>query len=141
MQSPSPCAPDLAPIPRLLTQELVMACIDVFFANMYPSCPILHRGTPEEQARFANRDLDTYCLLTSLCAFMMLQPEMPVAGDLTGQDGFLGTNVMSGTMLMEETIQCKKGYDHLESPTLASLATFCLDVTLDWIFIPRRGSI
>ena len=114
MQSPPPCAPELAPTPGLLTQELLVACIDFFFANMYFSCPILHRRKLEEQARFANRDLDTYCLLASLCAFMMLQPGMPVRGNLMGQDGLLGTNVMSGMMLTEETIQCRKGYDHLE---------------------------
>ena len=61
-----------------------------------------------------------------------------------GQDGLLGTNVMSGMMLTEETIQCRKGYDHLESPTLASLVTsyflfgcyFGLDIhTKAWFYL------
>ena len=123
LQSPPLCAPSLAPTPGLLTPELIAACIDFFFVNMYPSCPILHRGKLEAQARFADRDLDTYCLLTSLCAFMMIQPGMPVPGDPMGLDSMPGANVMSGTMLMEETIRCRKGYDHLEAPTLGSLAT------------------
>jgi hypothetical protein len=123
LSSPPPCAPSLAPTPGLLTQELVAACVDFFFANMYPTLPILHRGKLEAQARFADRDLDTYCLLTSLCAFMMIQPGMPVPGDPLGLDSMPGANVMSGTMLMEETIRCRKGYDHLEAPTLGSLTT------------------
>ncbi|KFY73980.1 hypothetical protein V499_05963 [Pseudogymnoascus sp. VKM F-103] len=122
--SPPPlCAPTLAPTPGLLTNEIIAQCIDFFFVNMYPTIPILHRGKLEAQARFADRDTDTYCLLTSLCAFMLIQPGMPVPGDPMGLDSMPGANLMSGTMLMEETIRVRKGYDHLESPTLGSLAT------------------
>ncbi|OBT61751.1 hypothetical protein VE03_09109 [Pseudogymnoascus sp. 23342-1-I1] len=120
---PPQCAPSLAPTPGLLTNEIVAQCIDFFFVNMYPTIPILHRGKLEAQARFADRDTDTYCLLTSLCAFMLIQPGMPVPGDPMGLDSMPGANLMSGTMLMEETIRVRKGYDHLESPTLGSLAT------------------
>ncbi|OBT74583.1 hypothetical protein VF21_07520 [Pseudogymnoascus sp. 05NY08] len=120
---PPLCAPTLAPTPGLLTSEIVAQCIDFFFVNMYPTIPILHRGKLEAQARFADRDTDTYCLLTSLCAFMLIQPGMPVPGDPMGLDSMPGANLMSGTMLMEETIRVRKGYDHLESPTLGSLAT------------------
>ncbi|KFX89540.1 hypothetical protein V490_06953 [Pseudogymnoascus sp. VKM F-3557] len=54
---------------------------------------------------------------------MLIQPGMPVPGDPMGLDSMPGANLMSGTMLMEETIRVRKGYDHLESPTLGSLAT------------------
>jgi hypothetical protein len=118
-----PCSPSLAPTPGLLTNEIVKECIDFFFANMYPTLPILHRQRLEQQARFADRDIDTYCLLTSLCAFMMIQPGMAIPGDPLGLDSMPGANLVSGTMLMEETLRVRKGYDHLESPTLGSLVT------------------
>jgi hypothetical protein len=117
------CAPSLAPTPGLLTNDMVRECIEFFFANMYPTLPILHRGRLEQQARFADQDTDTYCLLSSLCAFMMIQPGMPTISDPLGLESQLGANLRMGTLLMEETLRVRKGYDHLESPTLGSLAT------------------
>ena len=132
---PPMCAPTLAPTPGLLTNEIVAQCIDFFFVNMYPTIPVLNRGRLEAHSRFMDRDADTYCLLSSLCAFMLIQPGMPVQGDPMGVDSMPGANLMSGTMLMEETIRVRKGYDYLESPTLASLATsyflFCCYFGLD----------
>ncbi|KAH8815955.1 hypothetical protein F5884DRAFT_203560 [Xylogone sp. PMI_703] len=118
-----PCSPTLAPSPGLLTQEMIKECIEFFFANMYPTLPILHRGRLEQQAVYAEQNIDTYCLLTSLCAFMMIQPGMGIPGDPLGLDALPGANLVSGTMLMEETLRVRKGYDHLESPTLNSLVT------------------
>ena len=118
-----PCAPSLAPTPGLLTNEIIRDCIEFFFAHMYPTMPILHKGRLEQQARFADQDIDIYCLLTSLCAFMMIQPGMPIPGDPLGLDSMPGANLVSGTLLMEETLRVRKGYDHLEKPTLNSLVT------------------
>ncbi len=123
LQSPT-LAPTLAPTPGLLTPEVVKDCIDFFFNNMYPTMPILHRGRLEQQARFVDRDIETYCLMTSLCAFMMIQPGMAIpGGDAMGLDAMPGANLVSGTMLMEETLRVRKGYDHLETPSINSLAT------------------
>lgn len=122
LRSP-PCSPTLAPTPGLLTSEIIHECIDFFFANMYPTMPILHRARLEQQARFADQDIDTYCLLTSLCAFMMIQPGMGIPGDPLGLDSMPGANIVSGNLLLEETLRVRKGYDHLESPSLGSLAT------------------
>jgi hypothetical protein len=121
-QSP-PCAPSLAPTPGLLTNDTIKACIDFFFTNMYPTLPILHRGRLEQQARFVEQDIDVYCLLTSLCAFMMIQPGMPIPGDPLPLDIQPGANLVSGTLLMEETLRVRKAYDYLETPTLNSLVT------------------
>jgi hypothetical protein len=118
-----PCAPSLAPTPGLLTNEIIRECIEFFFANMYPTLPILHKQRLEQQARFVDQDIDIYCLLTSLCAFMMIQPGMPIPGDPFGLDSMPGANLVSGTLLMEETLRVRKGYDHLEKPTLNSLVT------------------
>lgn len=54
---------------------------------------------------------------------MMIQPGMPIPGDPLGLDSMPGANLVSGTLLMEETLRVRKGYDHLEAPTLNSLVT------------------
>lgn len=102
---------------------MVKECIEFFFANMYPTLPILHRGRLEQQAVYADQNVDTYCLLTSLCAFMMIQPGMGIPGDPLGLDSLPGANIVSGNLLMEETLRVRKSYDHLETPTLNSLVT------------------
>lgn len=122
IQNP-PCPPSLAPTPGLLTSEMIHECIEFFFNNMYPTVPILHRQRLEQQARYVDRDIDSYCLLSSLCAFMMIQPGMPVPGDPLGLDSMPGANMLTGTMLMDETLRVRKCYDHLETPTLGSLCT------------------
>lgn len=118
-----PCSPTLSPTPGLLTNEMIKDCIEFFFANMYPTLPILHRGRLEQQAMYADQNVDTYCLLTSLCAFMMIQPGMGIPGDPLGLDSLPGANLISGNLLMQETLRVRKSYDHLETPTLNSLVT------------------
>lgn len=118
-----PCSPTLTPTPGLLTNDMIKECIEFFFANMYPTLPILHRGRLEQQAMYADQNVDTYCLLTSLCAFMMIQPGMGIPGDPLGLDSLPGANLVSGNLLMEETLRVRKSYDYLETPTMNSLAT------------------
>lgn len=119
-----PSSPTLAPTPGLLTCEMVSECLDFFFSHMYSTMPILHRQRLEQQAMYMDQNLDTYCLLSSLCAFMMLQPGMAMpCGDPYGLDSMPGANIVSGTLLLEETLRVRKGYDYLDSPTLNSLCT------------------
>ncbi|KAH8652204.1 hypothetical protein BX600DRAFT_386501, partial [Xylariales sp. PMI_506] len=117
-----PCAPTLTPNPGLLAPELVKESIEFFFANMYSIMPILNRQRLEQQALYMEQSLDTYCMLTSMCAFMLLQPGMQVPGN----DPLFehpGASIASCQLLMEEAIRVRKGYDYTESPSLNSLCT------------------
>lgn len=116
--------PSLAPTPGLLTPEMVKECIEFYFTNMYSTIPILQRQRLEQQALYMDQSLDTYCLLTSLCAFMMLQPGMAIPGsDPFSLDAMPGASIASGTLLMEETIRVRKGYEYFDSPSLNALST------------------
>lgn len=119
-----PSSPSLAPTPGLLPAETVKECIEFYFANMYPTMPILHRQRLEQQTNFMEHTMDTYCLLTSLCAFMMLQPGMTLPGtDPYSLDTMPGANIVSATVLLEETLRVRKSFDYLESSTLNTLCT------------------
>ncbi|KAL1898280.1 hypothetical protein Sste5346_003688 [Sporothrix stenoceras] len=108
----------------LLTNEMVKACIDFFFAHMYPTMPILNRQRVEQDAMSLDTTLDTYCLLCSLCAFMMLQPGMPMpAADPYGPESIPGASIITATLLLEETLRVRKGYDYMQAPTLYTIAT------------------
>lgn len=116
--------PNLLPSPGLLTREMVRDSIDFFFTHMYPQMPILQRQRLEQQALYADQSLDTYCLLTSLCAFMMFQPGMPCPPTMgAGDDMFESNSIVMGTLLLEETLRVRKGYDYMDSPSLNTLCT------------------
>ncbi|KAI1860477.1 hypothetical protein JX265_009876 [Neoarthrinium moseri] len=117
-----PCAPTLAPNAGLLAPELVKETIDFFFANMYPMMPILNRQRLEQQALYMDQSLDTYCLVSAMSAFMLLQPGFVMPG---GDPLFEhpGAGITSCHLLMEEAIRVRKGYEYTESPTLNGLCT------------------
>lgn len=121
---PPPSNPSLAPVPGLLTSDLVRESLDFFFANMYQQIPIINRQRLEQQIVYLDQSPDTYCLLTSLSAFMMLQPGMGIpGGDPYGLDSMPGANILSCTVLLEETIRVRKGFDYIEPPTFNSLCS------------------
>ncbi|KAI1339073.1 hypothetical protein F5Y15DRAFT_384722 [Xylariaceae sp. FL0016] len=119
-----PCGvASLAPTPGLLASEMIKESIDFFFANMYPIMPILNRQRLEQQAMFMDQNLDTYCLVTSMSAFMMFQPGIGLPGADPLLEHMPGANIVSGTLLMEEAIRVRKGFEYLDNPTLNSLCT------------------
>lgn len=123
MAGPPP-NPSLAPTPGLLTGELVRESLDFFFAHMYPQIPILSRQRLEQQAVYLDQSPDTYCLLTSICAFMMLQPGMAIpGGDPFGLDSMPGANIVSSNVLVEETMRVRKGFDYIEPPSFNTICT------------------
>ncbi|CAK7223214.1 hypothetical protein SBRCBS47491_005132 [Sporothrix bragantina] len=124
MNNGAPAVAAFAPTQGLLTNDMVKNCIEFFFTNMYPSMPILNRQRLEQDAMSLDTTLDTYCLLSSLCAFMMLQPGMPMpASDPYGPDNIPGASIITATLLLEETLRVRKGYDYMLNPTLYTLAT------------------
>ncbi|KAF5137327.1 Maltose fermentation regulatory protein MAL13 [Metarhizium anisopliae] len=119
-----PTTSGLAPTPGLLTSELVKECAQFFFDNLYPQAPILDRRQIEQQVLYMEQNRDAYCLMTSLCAFIMLQPGMSMpAGDPYSLDMVPGANIVSSQLLLEECLRVRKGYEYLDSITLNSLAT------------------
>ncbi|KAI1101238.1 fungal-specific transcription factor domain-containing protein [Jackrogersella minutella] len=148
--SSPPCSPTLSPTPGLLASEMAKECIEFFFANMYPIMPILHRQRLEQQSMYLDQSLDTYCLITSLCAWMMFQPGMNVPGADPLLEHLPGANIASGMVLIEETIRVRKGYEYQETPTLNSLCTsyflFCSHYALEmhdkaWFYLREATTL
>ncbi|KFA53371.1 hypothetical protein S40293_09394 [Stachybotrys chartarum IBT 40293] len=119
-----PPAQGLAPNLGLLTTKIVKECIQFFFDNLYPRAPILDMRVVKQQLLYMEQDRDSYCLMTSLCAFVMLQPgtAMP-PGDPYNLDMAPGANIVSSQLLVEETLRVRKGHKYLDAITLNVLAT------------------
>jgi hypothetical protein len=122
--------------PGLLSMEMITSCVDYFFANLYPTQPILHRQKVGETIGMMETSIEAYCLTVSLCAYMMIQPNMTLS-----PTAFEGLDIPSqstsqlGTTLLHEAVRVRKGYNYVENPSIWSVITsfflfgsyFCLD--------------
>lgn len=120
----APPASNLAPTPGMLTSELVKECSQFFFDHMNAQAPILDRRQVEQQILYMEQNRDAYCLMASMCAFVMLQPGMTIpSSDPYNLDVIPGANIVSCQLLLEEALRVRKGYEYLEQITINSLAT------------------
>jgi hypothetical protein len=111
-----PMSPTFIRTPGLLTQQMIDGCVNFFFTHMHPTMPILHRGRVLQLAQEIDQSSEAYCLITSLCAFMMIQPGLP--GSLrTSAEAVVIGNSTSGKALLEETLRIRKSYNYTESPS------------------------
>lgn len=131
-----PHSPGLHRGSGLLSMEMITTCVDYFFANMYPTQPILHRQKVGETIGQMDTNVEAYCLVVSLCAYMMIQPNMVLP-----HDAFLNTDVQPttslhmGHILLQECVRIRRAYNYVDNPTVWSVITsfflfgsyFCLD--------------
>ncbi|MCJ1376176.1 hypothetical protein MMC20_007416 [Loxospora ochrophaea] len=68
--------------------------------------------------------IESYCLVSSLCAFMMIQPGIkPYTNPDVQGEPLATSNTTHGVLLLEETLRVRKAYDYLETPTIATVIT------------------
>jgi len=116
--------PALSPSPGLLSPEFVKECVNFYFDNLYTQIPILNREQIEQYMLYMEQNRDAYCLLTSLCAFMMLQPGMNMpANDPYNLDMNAGAPIVSSQVLLEEVLRVRKGSEYAEAPNFNAVAT------------------
>ncbi|KAM0558332.1 hypothetical protein ACHAPJ_005026 [Fusarium lateritium] len=121
---PTTVTPALNPTPGLVSGELIKMAINFYFDNLYAQLPILDRAQTERHCQFMDQSRDSYCLITSLCAFMMLQPGMTMPPvDSYNIEGQMGANIVSSQLLLEECLRVRKGADFYDSINLNVLAT------------------
>ena len=64
-------SPSYARGTALLSPEMIAICSDYFFANLYPTQPILHERKLSEAVSLMYTDTEAYCLVTALCAYVI----------------------------------------------------------------------
>ncbi|KAK5111124.1 hypothetical protein LTR62_005323 [Meristemomyces frigidus] len=125
-------------LPRngLVSFDMITTCVDYYFANLYPTQPILHRIRVGETVGQMNNNVEAYCLVMSLCAYMMIQPNLVLPpGAFEGLEVMPQSTLSLGITLLQETARVRKAYDYVEAPTVWTVITsffmfgsnFCLD--------------
>ncbi|KAG8624199.1 hypothetical protein KVT40_009175 [Elsinoe batatas] len=121
--------------PDLLTPQLINSCVDYFFLHIYPSQPILHRQKLAETIAQIDTSIEAYCMVSSLCALMLIQPNMVLPIAAGAVPGAEVSTLSTGHMLLHETLRVRRGHDYIEDPSVLSVMTsfflfasyFCID--------------
>lgn len=136
---------DLIHDSSLLPNELVSVCVEYFFANLYPTQPILHRRQIAEAMAQMETNADAYCLLASLCGYMLIQPNLKIPSRLAATHA-----VPTGNVLIQETLRVRRNLNYIEAPTVWSVITsfflfgsyFCLDKhNTAWFFLREATTL
>ncbi|MCJ1272426.1 hypothetical protein MMC21_000212 [Puttea exsequens] len=86
--------------------------------------PILYREQVQQTTADISHSSESYCLITSLCAFMLIQPGIVLkTSHALGEQADSVTNPKMGTVLMEECTRVRKSYDYVENPTVNTVIT------------------
>ncbi|WPG98006.1 Hypothetical protein R9X50_00079000 [Acrodontium crateriforme] len=131
-----PTSPAYLKRPGILSIEMITTCVDYFFTNIYPTQPILHRQKVGETIGMMDTNLEAYCLVVSLCGYMMIQPNMSLnPAAFEGLEIPVQSSLQLGHVLLKEALRVRKGVSYVESPSVWSVITsffffgsyFCLD--------------
>jgi hypothetical protein len=151
----SPLSPTQGRTPGLLSQQTIDACLSFFFEHLYPTMPIMNRDT-FSQLIYGQDAVhpDAYCLVASLCAFVMIQPGMTL-----NLSGALGTSYAGeppqnrygfANLLLEDLLRVRNGRDYVEHPVLITVQTsfflFCSYFTLEkqnscWYYLREASTL
>lgn len=108
----------------LLSGGLIDNCLEFFFVNVYTSEPLLHRQRAQESVVNMEHCVEAYCMITALCAYVMIQADMKVApGVLSRPELAKMSNIGIGHVLLEESVRVRQGYNHRENPTHLTVLT------------------
>ncbi len=119
-----PLSPTYAWPSGLLSHDLIESCTGFFFTQMHPTMPVLYREQVRQSIAEMGPSVEAYCLIASLCAFMLIQPGIVLkTGHVMGEPASSVTNPRMGSLLMDEAVRIRKGYDYVENPTVDTVIT------------------
>lgn len=106
--------------------------MNFFFSHMYPTMPIFHRqGLTDLINTHFETSAEVYCLVASLCAFVIVQPGMILPGT-PGTDKEARPQKRSSwaKSLLEDIEHVRKSVDYIDRPNVRSVQTsfflFCV---------------
>ena len=138
----------------LLSAQTVDNCIDFFFDHLYPTMPIFSRQHLNNLAlKYRNASPEVYCLVLSLCSFIMVQPGMSFEGmpmpAIYDQDP-VAARYRLANLLLKEIYRIRKTVDYIENPTVHSVQIsfflFCSYFGLDktnvcWYYLREASTL
>lgn len=138
----------------LLSAQTVESCINFFFAHLYPTMPIFSRQLLNNLAlEYRNGTSETYCLVLSLCAFIMVQPGMSFEGmplPASYEEDPVAARCRHASLLLQEIDRIRKSFNFVDQPTIHSVQIsfflFCSCFGLDktnasWYYLREASTL
>ncbi len=123
-ENPLASPPALVRTAGLVSLETINDCVDYFFRYMYPTQPILYRRRVLELIGGMDDSAEAYCLITSLCAYMMIQPRTSLQQNAAVEgSGERRWSAYWGLQLLDESLRVRKSYSYAETPNSTSITT------------------
>lgn len=114
-----PGSPSLSRTSNTISADLIDSCVEFFFANFYGTQPILERASLRQKILTMYDDAQAYCLVVSLCAYMLIQPNMQVPATLLpGSSEAVGSATALGTTLIQDVLEVRRTLDLYENPSV-----------------------
>ena len=107
-----------------LSGDIVDVCLDFFFTHMYATMPVLDHSV-RQLVQDVPRSPEAYCLISSLSAFMLIQPgiQLRISPAVNGRPTSPSVNTSLGSALMEDAMRVQKTIDYIEHPTVNAVIT------------------
>jgi len=105
-----------------LSRAFVAACLDSFITNLSPLHPLFDRRQASEIITKADTDREAYCLITSLCAFVMLHCNIVLPKE-AWEDPAAPSQSATALSVLKETLHIRRSFDYAEEPTVWSIIT------------------
>jgi hypothetical protein len=106
---------------NLLSAHTVHTCAEFFFADVYPSQPILCREQLHDYTMALDTSPEAYCFLAAFCAAMLLQPWMKTGFNPAVESPSGSMSLQTGSALLEEALRVHRYLNYAENPSVTSI--------------------
>jgi hypothetical protein len=151
----SPLTPTYRRTEGLISRHTIDSCLQFFFDHLYPTMPIFSRGKINDMIYgHESAQSDAYCLIASLCAFVIVQPGMTMNISGALGESYAGEPPQNrygyANMLLEDLLRVRHGRDYVEHPSLTAAQTsfflFCSYFTLErqnscWYYLREASTL
>ena len=134
----------------LITVETIKACVEFYFSHFYSSVPIIEDDILQFDGDLLETDNDTYCLLLSFCAFIILQTGVVHGSKSTADNSLLLADIRYGKMLLYEALEARRDTRPIVLPSVRTVITsfllygcyrFLNDQNKTWFFLREATSL
>ena len=86
--------------------------------------PMLHVTQVQKNRAEIETSTEAYCFIGAVCAFVVIQPGLQLREYLDEPNlTSSGRDLKQGSLLVEEIVRVRNGYDHVDNPTFYTVTT------------------
>ena len=110
--------------PDLLSSELIDSCTSLYLTYVFPTMPMIHSTQVQKNLAEIETSTEAYCFIGALCSFVVIQPGLQLREYLNDPNMTnSGRDLKQGSLLVDEVVRLRNGYDHVDNPSFITVAT------------------